>query len=90
MVRKLLKESYKENKRIVLKRPMKNEIFFFWWTFWNWYLGKNWENIEEVYKQTYIDKKMSEYNKKKKVNKIKGNPLLFIFVLNKKKENINI
>lgn len=25
---KTLKESYKENKRIVLKRPMKNEIFF--------------------------------------------------------------
>lgn len=34
-----------------------------------------------------IDKKMSEYNKrKKKVNKIKGNPLLFIFVLNKKEK----
>lgn len=30
---------------------------------------------------------MSEYNKrKKKVNKIKGNPLLFIFVLNKKEK----
>lgn len=47
---KTLKESYKENKRIVLKRPMKNEIFFSFGELFEIGIWEKWENIEEVYK----------------------------------------